>query len=460
LINFISRGFANPVGFTTCQGTNYENALLNCPDRGAQRFSSGGNVTILVRRAQNIPNSDFASGPSSGVSDPYVKFTAGDIKRSSSPRRDSLNPVWDEYVNIGVLGSGTEIKVEIWDEDSGIEFGDDLLLTDSVRVPFCSMFSAPTVTLDCGEPFGCSADDSAWLMPTRQQCRESGVIAFKGKDECTSSGICLYLTIFIVPAVLKAELVYDTNLYAPEIIAGPLASELGLAEPDAPWLRDFYPFADVKDSEHIFDPSFSTSRYLNGALMVQTLSTDSGVGKPETIHYYLSMNFDADIYICRPANDNELGIPLWIQEQYDDRNRTITQLVLQDGPDTVFGCFFRSQPATIKNKYGGVLANALPIYTNTVAGRTTGYSYNFVVLAIPRVIAPRGDSVIVIYEMSAFVQFLFFYGCIWMWFAYISMKFVAKLDYRIDRISSFLATRVLTGIVLCIMAYFLSLQSS
>jgi hypothetical protein len=44
----------------------------SCPDLGTQKLSYGGNVTITVIRAINLPNKD-RFGPLSGVSDPYVQ---------------------------------------------------------------------------------------------------------------------------------------------------------------------------------------------------------------------------------------------------------------------------------------------------------------------------------------------------------------------------------------------------
>lgn len=51
-------------GAWTCQDT--------CPDREAQKLSYGGNVTITVIRAINLPDRDVF-GVLSGVSDPYVE---------------------------------------------------------------------------------------------------------------------------------------------------------------------------------------------------------------------------------------------------------------------------------------------------------------------------------------------------------------------------------------------------
>lgn len=147
----------------TCQGTSYAAALRRCPDNGQQRMSSGGNVRILVKDVDNLPNSDVTT-----LSDPYVKFTAGKVSVSTSFKSNTLNPTWNEYVNIGFLGSATLITVEIWDHDTGIEFGDDLLVKASVRVPYCSTMHANITKLDCGMPFNCESTESLWAMPERQ----------------------------------------------------------------------------------------------------------------------------------------------------------------------------------------------------------------------------------------------------------------------------------------------------
>ena len=104
----------------TCQGNLVlntatgvtPNAETLCPDKGEQVQSSGGNVTILVKYGTNIPNRKIVT-PSSGKSDPYVKFTVGSTVAKTKSIRNSLNPVWDEQVNLGVLLSGTEMEVEV-----------------------------------------------------------------------------------------------------------------------------------------------------------------------------------------------------------------------------------------------------------------------------------------------------------------------------------------------------------
>lgn len=445
LVEFVS---SSTFGFS-CAGTTYQAALAACPDKGRQRMTSGGNVTVLVQRANNLPNADFSSAASAGVSDPYVRFTVGNVVVESKPIRDSLNPKWNEYVNIGILGAATEVKVEIWDSDTGIEFSDDLLVKSSFRVPFCSTFSADEYEVDCGKPFGCESDDSAWHMPKRKMCVEGGFVAFKGGAKCHTNGICLNMTIFIVPVQVEVELEYSVGPTTPKLISGPLANQ-DTSIDTAPWVAQWQPYSDLPNT--LFDPSYTQSNSLMGALMMQTKTTDSYLGPAETIHYYAGMNFPSWVYVCRPQEDNEKAIPKWIQDNYSDQNKSITQLRLGSVNAKVYQCFYRYQEATEKNKYGGVIKNALPVYTNTVAGRDSGslqdnayYDNNFVLLFIPEVIAPRGDLVVVSYDMAQFVGFAFTYGGIWMWFTFLAMKFLRKLDFRADRISSFLSTRVMTG---------------
>jgi len=193
----------------TCQGGNDVAALAACPDTGVQDLTLGGNVTILVKYATNLPNRD-ASGPAAGVSDPYVKFKVGGVVKTTRNIRNNLNPVWNQEVNLGVLQSATLVQVEIWDKDGGLEFGDDILTRGNFRVPFCSSFATKYAHTDeelCGQPFGCSADDSMWAMPVRKRCNETGEIRFNPVQACTQSGaVCLFIQVFITPFLVNVSI--------------------------------------------------------------------------------------------------------------------------------------------------------------------------------------------------------------------------------------------------------------
>ena len=56
----------------TCQGDSFDEASSNCPDSGAQRHSSGGNVVVTLVLARGLPDRD-AWGANAGTSDPYVQ---------------------------------------------------------------------------------------------------------------------------------------------------------------------------------------------------------------------------------------------------------------------------------------------------------------------------------------------------------------------------------------------------
>ena len=62
----------------SCQGETYKEAIENnCIDKGAQRVSSGGMVTVIIEKATNLPDLDQNTGLSSGVSDPRVVIKYG-----------------------------------------------------------------------------------------------------------------------------------------------------------------------------------------------------------------------------------------------------------------------------------------------------------------------------------------------------------------------------------------------
>ncbi len=160
----------------SCQGANFDAAIVACPDYGAQKFTAGGNVSVVVRRGINLKNLDF-SGPSAGISDPFLKFTFGRGYTSKSKVvRNNLNPTWNDQVSLGLLGSGTEILLEVFDFDIGLELNDDLIGAKLFRVPFCSSFAEDYYTEErktCSTPFGCESSESTWASPLRKVCNET-----------------------------------------------------------------------------------------------------------------------------------------------------------------------------------------------------------------------------------------------------------------------------------------------
>ena len=108
---------------------------------------------MVVMRGQNLPDLD-GFGAAAGETDMFVRVTIGNTVRSSSVVRNTLNPTWGGFFRdhngnleprgedmvFGVHRSGTIVKVEVFDADSGFEGADDHIATVIANVPACSFF--------------------------------------------------------------------------------------------------------------------------------------------------------------------------------------------------------------------------------------------------------------------------------------------------------------------------------
>jgi len=442
LFIFISNTNSLILNNFTCQGETYAKALLNCPDHGVQRFSSGGNVTVFLKHATNLPNRDSMAG--TGFSDPFVRFTFGKSNHKSSSWIDNnLNPTWNEPVSLGILGSGTEIRVDIMDYDMGIEYSSDLLVSTTIRVPFCSMFHASESTYYCETPFNCKVDDSLWQMPTRQLCKESGNIQFS-KKACNEKGsICLEVDIYIVPFILEVELYNDAVVTDPLVV-----SAAGDIYSGAKWTstsRFGFPYTDsVQD---YFDFREAQYNRLEGGLMVQSSQSDKYKGSSTATRFYASTNLPASVYVCRNAADNERGVPLWLSQGWDATNRTVIEMIYKNDPNIIYECWFNLFEGTKKNRWGGITGEYLTFGTNVIGNENDPnfYDDNYVVIAIPRVVVPPYEDLSIYYTSSSFVSNMFEIGLIWAFFCFVTGTFLMKIDFRLDRVESYLIGKLYTG---------------
>lgn len=100
---------------------------------------------MTVQAAKNLPDLDKGWGVFAGVTDPYVKVTIFKTQsvsyqlepifipistKQTKAVRNSLAPVWPapggsgEDLEFGVRKSAQTIQFEVWDQDTGLEFGD------------------------------------------------------------------------------------------------------------------------------------------------------------------------------------------------------------------------------------------------------------------------------------------------------------------------------------------------
>lgn len=442
---FNSINFSYILAFT-CQGGSYSAATAACPDQGVQLMSMGGNLTITVQYGKNLPNED-ASPPTSKLENPYVRFSVGSISSRTNSVPSSSKPNWQQDLSLGFLGSGTILTVELWNAYSGVLFTDKLVASTTFNVPFCSYFygNDSTVSSCDSDPFSCKADDSAWQMPTRKICKEEGWISFAADKTC-NSGSCIYITTTIVPFQMDVEYSYSNAL-----ASTPVLSVAGKQTAQALWTYTYNYGLPFIGSTNAIDTTQTSFRNLKGALMWRIRNSEKSYGATGAIKFYAGLNFAATLYVCRYEGDNGNGVPSWITSEYSSLYTTSRKVTLS-GSGNAFACYYKSVPATTKNQWGGVESDPIAFRTNTLPGYDTNsasnqalYSYMYIILAIPNVDATRGDDLVLSYDAAQFLALFGSYGLICLWFTFLVFNFLKKIDYRVDRLSSYLVSRVLTG---------------
>ena len=212
----------------------------------------------------------------------------------------------------------------------------------------------------------------------------------------------------------------------------------------AKWTKNFgKPFSDLSIS---IDPMNPIMKSLSGSLMLQIPNKLKYQGNPNAVMFYASTNFRAQIFVCRDETDDLSGVPKWITDGYSGQYKSVQGIALAS-TENILECFSSYVDGTSKNKYGGIEAGLIPLHSNTIAGKqgALSYSYNYVVLAMPITIVSREDVVQIIYDSLQFVNMSFSYGIGVALFLFVIATFLNKIQYRLDRVTSYLCTRVLTG---------------
>ena len=103
------------------------------------------------------------------------------LKRQSCKVRNDLNPIWnvtDSCTNMsfGVQRAGEPLNISVWDADSGLEFGDDLVGTAMEYVIPCSILDSidePKTAWNEGEldPIAIKSNGKT-AVPWRRQTKE------------------------------------------------------------------------------------------------------------------------------------------------------------------------------------------------------------------------------------------------------------------------------------------------
>ena len=108
--------------------TKQVNLLYNCPKVGVT-----GRLRVKVRNAADLPDTD----PWLNTPDPYVRITAvhtAMVTRETSVKSGTQNPTWNELIDFGVH-QWKYFRVQIWDDDNFLTFGDDEMSVSETFVP-------------------------------------------------------------------------------------------------------------------------------------------------------------------------------------------------------------------------------------------------------------------------------------------------------------------------------------
>ena len=263
----------------------------------------GGNFTLTVLEMTGLEDSD-GWGPFSGYPDAYIVVETNGITLSSSPVRESRNPVWPdggEDLWFGNQVSGTEIKIQVFDEDSGLEFGDDLLAKVSMNILDCSCFDD---------------DEAADASCNKLECVEEAWIALEEGANCgfretwpwkngaSLEAKCARIRMTIQPLRVQVVKVYEDS-------RDPIVTTASINDPEYPiagaWGRFFEGNNDIVDP---YNPRYS---HIMGGLFVQTNTQDSN----KNLHgpfMTITSNLDAQVYVLRKSDDFEFK-PSWLTDE-------------------------------------------------------------------------------------------------------------------------------------------------
>jgi hypothetical protein len=338
---------------------------------------------VHLKRAVHLNDQTDLLG-AAGLGDPYVEVTVyrqaiadsdmGSGNHPVSAKRtrtitSNVNPEWDQELQMGVHEAANWVKLSVWDADSGLEafpFGDDLLGSQMLRAPFCSMFLYDDDEIECGDEVEmCRAGVSAWESPVRKACNVTAWIALAAeepekptawtmtdgwtedvnffappgytpaKSDCPNG--CLEVAMSVVPFEVVT---YSHNLYsnAPSTrftddnalsnlyptwaakkglgvsIAYPFDTEA--REDDESWAyRDIGRASGVPDYAATFgyinmnqrqqeSPTilWKFAKEIQGGLMIQTQKDDKYLIANKYIE--LAINYDAYLWVCRYSDDD------------------------------------------------------------------------------------------------------------------------------------------------------------
>ncbi|GMF45269.1 unnamed protein product [Phytophthora fragariaefolia] len=416
----------------------------NCPD-GGQYASAGGNLTLTIVEMRSLPNLD-GFGLAGLVTDPFVEARIGDNVRKSSVVWNSLNPKWppcaepgctgaDDLMrdlNLGFRPAGTEIIVRVWDKDSGLEFGDDLVAQVTLNAIYCSAFTALTQKVPTN-------DSSTWQMPQQPMCVEELWIPLSANGVCTdetSSTPCMRIRMTAVPFQMRVEEVFVSGV----LVNGGMG---GYFPDEESWL-----YGRVYSSSDTKLLSYYRMSDSQGGLLVRSMSTsNNNKGNTSLIHTYgyapyarVTFNFAAQLFVFRRVDD-EASSPEWLNTTFGwVETREYAQLKDVAGD---FKAVAQNVTPHLINKYGDAEGRG------NITGANVRLNYADTTLSMYFIVAVPHESLDVIaavyskeFSRKIFLQVSGQYGLTFTFVMILVLRYLQLVHWRIERVESFLAKKV------------------
>ncbi len=143
----------------------------------ASGLAHAGSARVVVKRGYNLMAADKG-----GKSDPYVVIQApGGQKAKTSVKKGTVNPVWDETLDVGIADDAAPLYLEVWDHDKiGMN---DSLGAGEILLGQCEP-GTPTLLTIAVDKQGTVEVEVTWLPAESpaQEVAESSSMAAMHKD--------------------------------------------------------------------------------------------------------------------------------------------------------------------------------------------------------------------------------------------------------------------------------------
>ena len=442
-VGFKGEGCKQPIpkSVHSCSGGSCKGTI----DRASE--FRGGNLTLYIVGAKNLPNLDML--PLSEVTDPLVRVTINGTTRTSAGVANSLNPTWPGEgfpLSFGWQQSGLEVQIEVFDEDTGLEWEDDLIANVTDYVFACS-----------GQDTKAANVQAQTFIKRTPKCSEAAwvpLVPEQPADYCDGAdAICLHIRMDLLPLDIKINDIlmnFDTNAGGSEPAKSRTTAMINNKDVLGVFSRPYF-----DDSVRI-DNNYPEFKLAKGGVILQTFKNQKAVRNTLRSYMDVTINSECTIYVFRQAEDRFNHLPgkvrplEWMEEYGFEYIPGLRLQMNINGPQAKrygFRKILKIDPTAVnplKFPYGMDFGgnNNYPSSCRDNEGLTCDSSFpevHYIVVTVP--ISYPGDFVRDLskeFDRETFFQLLMEYGFANFFYAWLVANFLIKMQFRLDRIECFL----------------------